>query len=177
MNVTFHALGSFATAAVLSAKLLPCQNCFFLRSDLPFLAIGFSTGVLLHGVLDFAPHSYPFSAAFDIAFCLVFFATFALLVKRRNLILLVACYIGFLFPDLLDLGPAMINKRVNLGLPVFKASPWHWHVYSGSIYDGSRQFESNLWHSLVFSTSVILLVRFRQRFFWFSGGVKKQRRN
>ena len=51
MNVTFHALASFATAAVLSAKLLPCRNCFFRRSDLPFLAIGFVTRVLMHGDL------------------------------------------------------------------------------------------------------------------------------
>lgn len=175
MNVTFHALGSFATAAVLSAKLAPCENGFFLRSDLPFLAIGFITGILLHGVLDFAPHGYLFPAAFDIALCLALFAAFAFMVRRRNLILLIACYVGCLFPDIVDLLPAMINKRVNLGLPVIKLFLWHWRDFSGSIYDGSRQFESNLWHSLLFATSVILLVSFRRQFFWFSG-VEKQRR-
>lgn len=175
MDVTFHTLGSFATAAVLSAKLLPCERCFFLRSDFINLAVGFIVGVLLHGVLDFAPHSYPFSIPSDIIFSLLLFAIFASCVRRRNLILLVACYIGCLFPDLLDLGPAMLNKRTGLSLPVFKAFPWHWHVYSGSIYDGSRQFESNLWHSLMFATSVSLLVYFWRRFFWF-GGVEELKR-
>ena len=141
MNVSFHTLGSFAVAAFLSARLLPCEKYFFLRSDLPFLIIGFVTGILLHGILDFAPHGYPVSPAFDIVFCLALFATFALFTKRRNLVLLAACYVGCLFPDLVDLGPAMINKRVNLGLPVVKIFPWHWREYSGSIYDGSRQFE------------------------------------
>ena len=175
MNVTFHALASFATAAVLSAKLAPSENGFFARSDLPFLAVGFVIGVLLHGVLDFAPHSYPFSAAFDIALCLALFAAFAFLVKRRNLVLLAACYLGCLFPDIVDLLPAMINKRVNLGLPVIKLFPWHWREFSGSIYDGSRQFESNLWHSLLFAASVTLFVAFRRRFFRFDG-VEKQGR-
>ena len=172
MNVTFHALGSFAAAAVLSAKLVPCENCFFLRSDLPFLAVGFVAGVLLHGLLDFAPHSYPFPAAFDVLLCLALFAAFAFLVRRRNLVLLVACFVGCLFPDIVDLLPAMINKRVNLGLPVVKVFPWHWREFSGSIYDGSQRFESNLWHSLLLATSVILLVSFRQRFFRFGSAGK-----
>ena len=176
MNVTFHALGSFATAAVLSARLLPCDNCFFLRSDLPCLAVGFGAGVLLHGLLDFAPHSYPFSVALDIVLCLLLFAAFALLVRRRNFFLLVVCYLGSLFPDLIDLLPAMINKRLNLGLPVVKVFPWHWHEYSGSIYNGSRQFESNLCHLLLLAASVILLVIFKRRLFWIGDGVRKQGR-
>jgi hypothetical protein len=173
MNVTFHALASFATAAVLSAKLLPCQNCFFLRSDLPFLAIGFVTGVLMHGILDFAPHSYPIWSKVDVPFCLAMFFLFAWLVKRRNLILLSACYVGCLFPDLLDLSSSIINKYVGTNLPVYKFFPWHWHIYSGSIYDGSRRFESNLWHLLLFVTSVTLLVVFRRRLFRFYEDVGK----
>ncbi len=82
MNVTFHTLGSFATAALLSAKILPCRNCFFLRSDLPYLIVGFIAGVLLHGILDFTLHSYPFSIPFDIIFSLLLFVIFAALVRR-----------------------------------------------------------------------------------------------
>ena len=140
------------------------------------MIVGFVTVVALHGVLDFVPHGYPFSPGFDIVFCLALFAVFALFTKQRNLVLLAACYIGCLFLDLVDLGPAMINKRVNLGLPAVKIFPWHWREYSGSIYDGSRQFESSLWHSLLFAASVILLVVFGRQFFWFGGSVEKQTR-
>jgi hypothetical protein len=56
MNVRFHALGSFATAAVLS--LSQTEN-WRSASALKKYSIGFVVGILIHGILDFLPHQYP----------------------------------------------------------------------------------------------------------------------
>ncbi|MDQ3322286.1 MAG: hypothetical protein M3525_07640 [Acidobacteriota bacterium] len=141
--------------------------------SLAFCCMAFST--LRYTVTRFPFRSTSFSAFCFLSFLQLWFGGFAALVRRRNFILLVACYFGCLFPDLLDLSPAMLNKRTGFDLPVFKAFPWHWHIYSGSIYDGSRQFESNLWHSLMFATSISLLVYFWRRFFRF-GGMEEPKR-
>lgn len=78
-------------------------------------------------------------------------------------VLLSACYLGALFPDLVDLGPAIVNKRLGWSLPVVKIFPWHWPRYSGSVYDGSRRAESLVYHLLVGGGSLFLLYANRWR--------------
>lgn len=109
MNVTFHVLGSIATAACLSS---------WRREE----SIRWIPGLR------------------DAWLPVVGFAC------RHNGFLLGVCFIGSLFPDLIDLGPAIANKYLGLSLPVFKVFPWHWQEHSGSIYDGSRATESLLCH-------------------------------
>ncbi len=137
MNVTFHVLGSIATASVLSLK--PADKIFNFQK----LTIGFITGVLLHGVLDYLPHSYPFNSRFDIIFALILFIISSFVTQKQNRLLVLVCFAGAVFPDVIDLGGEIVNKH--LGIPVLHLSynifPWHWKEYSGSVYDGSKQFE------------------------------------
>jgi hypothetical protein len=166
MNVTFHTLASFATAAVLSSRLKATDSArLFAPSDLPFLAAGFASGVLVHGLLDYAPHAYPIKSAVDVLLSLALFSVMLLIVRRRYRLLLGVCFLGGVFPDLIDLGPAIVNKHLGWSLPMVKIFPWHWREYSGSIYDGSRGAESFLYHLIVAGGSLILLYAYRRQMF------------
>lgn len=150
MNVIFHTLASLTTVAVLSRKIKQ-RNAFSfppLNAYL-FLAAGFTVGILIHGILDYAPHNYPLPSVIDVFLSLFLLAAALVVVKLHLWLLTIVCFTGGIFPDLVDLGTAIINKRLGTNLPVVKVFPWHWSHYSGSIYDGSRQIESAVYHLTV----------------------------
>ena len=166
MNVTFHTLTSLAIAAVLSTKQTkPVANESFVFSDVPLLSIGFVAGVMIHGLLDYVPHSYPIKSIIDVALSLGFFLAATIFIRQRHRLLAALCFLGAIFPDLVDLGPAIFNKHLGWHLPVVKIFPWHWPQYSGSIYDGSRQLSSLKAHVLVAGISLSLLYLCRKNFF------------
>ena len=163
MNVVFHTLAGLATAAVLgSRKQFADSTRLFIPSDVPFLAAGFVLGVLSHGLLDVAPHAYPIKSATDVSLSLLVFVAAVLFVRRRSRLLVTACFVGGIFPDLVDLGPAILNKRFGWSLPVVKVFPWHWRQYSGSVYDGSRPMQSLLSHLIVVAVSLGILYACRK---------------
>src|SRR5262249_45273621 len=92
-------------------------------------------------------------------------------VQKRYRAMAMTCFLGAIFPDLVDLGPAILNKQLGWHLPVLKIFPWHWPQYSGSIYDGSRWLTSLLGHILVTTASLGLLYLWRKNFF---GGYQRQ---
>lgn len=161
MNVTFHALGSLATAAVLSLK--PNDKLWDLRK----FAVGFILGIFVHGILDFLPHNYPLNSKFDVILALCLLGLTFILTQKQNRFLLLVCFAGAIFPDLVDLSLGIINKH--LGIPVpqlpFKIFPWHWREYSGSIYDKSRDFESNIYHFSLLLICFAAIYLYRKEFF------------
>jgi len=166
VNVTFHTVAALATAAILSSKRrvrVPVQSP---GRDTPFLpAIGFLIGVLLHGLLDYVPHSYPFDSRLDVSLSLTLASLAIAMSKPKNRLLALACYLGCIFPDLIDLGPAAINKLLGWSLTTVKIFPWHWRRYSGSVYDGSRSLESLSFHIVVVALSIGLLCGYRRALF------------
>lgn len=143
MNVTFHTLTALATAAVLSSRQeAQTSRSSAARDRLPVLAVGFVAGVIVHGLLDIAPHSYPIRSGADVVLSLSLCAAAIALGKPQHRLLVGACFLGAIFPDLVDLGPAILNKRLGWSVPVVKVFPWHRPQYSGSIYDGSRVYAS-----------------------------------
>lgn len=165
VNVTFHTLTALATAAVLSSEcaLLSPGAHYSLRTP----AIGFGVGVMVHGVLDCVPHSYPIRSDVDVVVSLALFACAMICAKKQNLTLLAACFLGAIVPDVLDLAPAIVNHHLGWSLPVVKLFPWHWRRYSGSIYDGSRAVESLSLHLVVVALSAIFLYANRRSLFSF----------
>jgi hypothetical protein len=163
MNVIFHALGSFATAAVLCLK--PNEEIW----NLPKLAVGFFAGILIHGILDSLPHQYPLYSKFDVIFALVLLAIMFSLAQKQNRLLILACFGGAIFPDVVDLSAGIANKHLGIAIPQFsfKMFPWHWKEFSGSIYDGSRRVESNIYHIIVLLTFSVLTFAYRKRLFRF----------
>lgn len=166
MNVTFHVLGSFATAAVLSREA-DSKNSMF--ATLAKFGVGFVVGVLVHGLLDYLPHEYPLRSKFDIALALILLLFALSAVQMQNIVLLLICFAGSIFPDVIDLGAAIANKHLGVALPQlpFKIFPWHWEQFSGSIYDGSRRFESTVYHLIFVSVCFILLRIYRNKFLKF----------
>jgi hypothetical protein len=160
MNVIFHSLASVATAAFLSAQLKdkPINS----TTGVTVLVIGFGTGILLHGLLDWLPHQYPLPSVLDVGASLILFSIVFMFARLEARWVLFGCFLGAIFPDLVDLGPAIVNKQMQLHLPTAKVFPWHWKEYSGSIYDGSRHWLSILNHLVVAGISGCLIFRYRQ---------------
>jgi hypothetical protein len=163
MNVTFHIIASIAMASIFCIKKGETSL------DLPKFLIVFVLGVLVHGVLDYLPHQYPISSKFDvgIALCLFFLTLF--FVKKQNCLLLSIAFIGGIFPDLVDLSAGIADKYFGLTLPQlsFKIFPWHWKKYSGSIYDGSREIESAVYHISVLLIGICVLIKTKHKFLRF----------
>jgi len=159
-------LAAVGTAAVLASREKSVSTG---QSPAPVnllvLVTGFVAGVLLHGLLDWLPHSYPIKSVLDVGIALALLAVAMTLAEPRYRLLLGVCALGSMFPDLVDLGPAILNKRFGWSLPAVKIFPWHWRQYSGSIYDGSRNFESLFFHFLVVVTSLGLLYLYRNDLF------------
>ena len=166
MNVTFHTLASLTTVAVLSRYIKP-RKAFSVPplNEFPFLAAGFAIGILIHGTLDYAPHNYPIPSIIDVFTSLFLLALALMFVKPYLRLLTLVCFVGGIFPDLVDLGTAIINKRLGTNLPVVKIFPWHWTHYSGSIYDDSYRIESAVYHLTV--AAIFLIVCYLLRKWWF----------
>ena len=162
MNVTFHVIGSMATAAVLSMK--PAEN-WRSASALKRYAIGFIAGILVHGVLDFLPHQYPLPSKIDIVFAVLLFCLFLFVSQKQNRLLALFCFAGCVFPDVIDLGPAIVEKHLRISLPrlPFRLFPWHLKQYSGSIYDTSRAIESAVYHVSFLLICFGLIYAYRKR--------------
>lgn len=161
MNVIFHTLASVATAAVLSARLEEREPVHSTKG-LTILVSGFTVGILLHGLLDSIPHQYPLPSLLDVVVSLALFFIVFVLSRKEARWILSACFLGAIFPDLVDLGPAIVNQKMQWHLPTVKIFPWHWKEYSGSIFDGSRRWLSVLNHLVVAGTSAFLILRFRK---------------
>ena len=119
--MTFHALTSLAAAAVLSScRRFENPTRVFAPSDVVFLVAGFTLGIISHGVLDVVPHAYPIGSRADVSLGLVIFVSALFFARKRNYLLITACFVGSIFPDLVDLGPAILNKQLGWSLPVVK---------------------------------------------------------
>src|SRR5438045_3040597 len=132
MNITFHVIGSFATAAVLS--LGKTENWRSLPALKKYL-IGFAAGILVHGILDLLPHQYPIPSKVDVVLALLLLPLFLFVSQKQNFLLILICFAGSAFPDVIDLGPVIVEKYLGISLPQlpFRLFPWHTKEYSGSI--------------------------------------------
>src|SRR5690349_5939919 len=104
MNVTFHTLTGLSAASFQASR----QNGnggrrLFAPSDTPLLATGFISGMLMHGLLDYIPHSYPIRSTTDVALSLALFFFSLFMVGNGRWLLLCVCFLGSVFPDLVDL--------------------------------------------------------------------------
>jgi len=80
----------------------------------------FFSNVVLHGVMDIIPHSHLIPSIPDMLIALLIPALLIPFIKRKYLILVLTCYLGSIFPDLIDLGVFRL-----LGLGTFRIFPWH----------------------------------------------------
>jgi hypothetical protein len=64
--------------------------------------IGFVAGVVEHGVMDYIPHSYPIPSGVDVVLSLILLIVAVAQTKPQFRVLVAACFIGSVFPDLAD---------------------------------------------------------------------------
>lgn len=133
MNVLFHtAISIGISAAVTNPKTIEEGHNF---TNVKFIIILFCLGIISHGVLDIIPHCYPINSKIDFLVSSFLICTIIFLTNKRYRILIVFSFIGSLFPDIVDLSFPILNKYAYLNLQVHRNYfPWHWKIYSGSIY-------------------------------------------
>jgi hypothetical protein len=151
MNVLFHlSVGVGIISTFSNNKTISAKHIF----------AGGILGVLSHGILDYIPHCYPINSKVDALVGLSFLIGFLLLVKNKWRLLSVVVLVGCILPDLIDLGPTIVNKLLNFNIfPEFNNFfPWHYHDYSGSIYNQVCSV-SNVNHflTLLFSGTLVFL--------------------
>jgi len=104
--------------------------------------------------MDFVPLSYPIPSGIDVVVSIALFVVAVAQTKPQFRVLVTACFMGSIFPDLVDLGPAILNHRLGWSLPTVKMFPWHWPQYSGSLYHGAKRFQSAVSHCIVIAACV-----------------------
>jgi len=161
-------MGALATAAFLSSTQVRNSSGETVprsRQSLPIAVIGFVAGVVEHGVMDYVPHSYPISSGVDVVLSLILLVVALAQTKPQFRVLVTACFIGSIFPDLVDLGPAILNHHLGWSLPTVKIFPWHWPEYSGSLYHGAKKFQSAVSHCVVIGICISLCWFYRHPIF------------
>jgi hypothetical protein len=124
VNVTFHTTGAIATAAFFSStQPRPASDAVAARPSVLVVVIGFVAGVVEHGAMDYLPHSYPIPSGMDVVFSIVLFIVAVALTKPQFRVLVTTCFIGSIIPDLVDLGPPILNRHLGWSLPSRKNLP------------------------------------------------------
>jgi hypothetical protein len=149
MNVFFHVLTGAAAAGIATRILAPTRSAS--KRYLAVCGALVVVGVLIHGLLDIAPHHYPFRAAQDIAISSGLIVVILASIRPRWIVLVGASIFGSVLPDLIDLGPTMLAEISGIDLRFTSRKIFFWHTpeFSGSIYDGSRALESHIYHAVV----------------------------
>lgn len=156
MNVIFHTTTAIGVAVLLTDTVRLGDKPTLIRV-IPTSLYAFSIGIISHGALDFIPHCYPINSKADVIVGLLMILMAIWLTNRYfRVITGLACF-GAIIPDIVDLGPKIIDKQMNLNLSLQEnIFPWHWHAYSGSIYNGTCDV-STINHLLLLLTIGIVL--------------------
>lgn len=130
MNVLFHLTAGFGIALAL-CNVAPKPKIW------PTAATGAFIAFVSHALLDYTPHCYPINSKIDVTAGIISLLALTFFARKEYRLIIFATLSGSILPDLIDLLPAILNKQFNLNLPGYpKIFPWHWKIYSGSIYNG-----------------------------------------
>jgi hypothetical protein len=135
MNILLHT----TTAITIAATTIGKSEFLDDKPIVPTLKKGlfvFLAAFISHAALDFIPHCYPLPAKIDVIVSLAVFGLFLFRIQKEFRIFMILAFVGGIFPDLIDLGPAIIGKYTVLSFgSSSKVFPWHWEGFSGSIYN------------------------------------------
>lgn len=138
-----------------SARVLGLSQS--LPRDLPWLAAGLAGNVLLHGLMDVAPHTYPLPWRLDMAAAFGLIVVALALVRRRYILLFSATFMGGILPDLVDQGPGLLNQLLGLQLPERELFGFHSLRYVVSAHLGHEVLFSVISHTLVLGGCTLVL--------------------
>lgn len=152
MNVFFHVTTAIGIVAIVTDtnKIQSARDTI-----IPALS-GFLMGLVIHGVLDYMPHCYPFAAKVDMIISLLIIIIAFVLANKKYYLIWLFSFLGSVFPDIIDLLPSILDKYLNLNLSISeKVFPWHWNEYSGSIFTG-QDTVSDINHLLVIVVTFVV---------------------
>src|SRR6187401_3267065 len=115
MNVIFHTTTAIGVTVLLTdtSRLGNRPN---ITQVIPTALYAFVIGIISHGLLDFIPHCYPINSKLDVIAGLAMILCTTWLTNRHFRAITGLACLGAIFPDIVDLGPKIINKYLNLGL-------------------------------------------------------------
>lgn len=163
MNAIIHLATGFGIALTIIEAQSPKTTSLHTTVQ---AAAGFTAGIIVHALLDYAPHCYPVNSRVDFISSFILLGTLIVTARKQYRLLLCCCLTGSVFPDIADLLPAIVNKQLGWHLPVSRTPlfPWHQKVYSGSLYSGNCSISNiNTGMVLAIVTGMILLKRRRLR--------------
>jgi hypothetical protein len=159
MNVVFHTLTAVAIAVVAIDTGIPDKR-IITKWHIKTGLLAFILCVMSHGVLDYMPHCYPIPSKIDVFAGLLMILTVTWLTNHSFRPIMLASFVGSVLPDVIDLLPAVLNKHMHLNLPILnKCFPWHWKIFSGSIYTKDCMVSTLNHIGLILSIIVILWFR------------------
>lgn len=159
MNVIFHTTTALGIAVLLTDTNRIEQSISYRTIAFTGFA-AFIVALVSHAALDYIPHCYPVNSKLDVIGGLLIILTLTWLTKGKYRLITALSFLGSIFPDLVDLSPAILNKQIGLELPIFdQLFPWHWHENSGSIYSSNCNVSTFNHMILVLSIAVICWCR------------------
>lgn len=160
MNVLFHLVAGFGITLALidSEKTMDTANVVKTTLAVSFLAF------VSHALLDYTPHCYPINSKVDFIGGGLLLLVLSFFARKPYRPIIFFGLLASVLPDLIDLLPAIFNKYIGWRLPIYaKIFPWHWKVYSGSIYSGNCDV-SNINIGMILM-SVLLIILLKRKLF------------
>lgn len=153
MNVLFHLTAGFGIA------LAVCPEAAQPKVAL-IAAAGAFIAFVSHALLDYTPHCYPINSKIDVIGGFILLLALTFFARKEYRLIIFATLSGAVLPDIIDLLPAILNKQLNLELPIYtKVFPWHWKNYSGSIYTNEFHVSNINIGLLLFSVLLVVLLK------------------
>jgi len=114
MNLIFHTVFSISTAPICAKKIGEGNK------KIKYLTLGFAGNIIGHGIMDLIPHSYALTRNTDLLVSFGIFLLSMIFVKKEYVSSVFFCFLGGVFPDLIDKAFLPI-----IGLNYLKIFPWH----------------------------------------------------
>lgn len=114
MNLIFHTVFSISTAPICAKKIGGGNK------KIKYLTLGFAGNIIGHGIMDLIPHSYALTRNTDLLVSFGIFLLSMIFVKKEYVSSVFFCFLGGVFPDLIDKAFLPI-----IGLNYLKIFPWH----------------------------------------------------
>ena len=155
MNILFHTTAAIGLIATLNET---SSGEYSNKKKMVLGLICFAIGIVSHGALDYIPHCYPINPKVDVIIGAIIIGTVTLLSKPKYRLIVGLTFLGNIFPDIIDLSPQILNKYLELSIPLNdKIFPWHWEKYSGSIFIDDCK-TSTLNHLILITVTVSICI-------------------
>lgn len=157
MNILIHTTASL-TISVLLSKSVTKNNLFNLKQVIQYSLIVL-LNVILHGIFDILPHTYPVNMYLDPLISPLVILIILLIARKEFYLIIICSFIGSILPDIIDLGPRIASKLLGVQINgLLKIFPWHFEKYSGSIFNDPSNINSIINHFIILGICLFVFI-------------------